>query len=129
MSGARWVVRSPDGDYAIGTLDRTSRQRFASKVDLNTARGMLDHFAGWRIVRLLSPAESRRKAAAEALRALAVELRERATKASYRAKDWQERGDNGSAQYELGSCVVLLSAAEEAEARANALWPRKGAGR
>ena len=120
MSAARWVVRSPDGDYAIGTLDRTSRQRFASKVDLNTARGMLDHFAGWRIVRLLSPAESRRKAAADALRELAAEIR---------AETSGPFGASNTIGYDGGWSDAKHQDAKKAEEKATALWPRKGAGR
>jgi hypothetical protein len=54
-----------------------------------------------RAVRLLTPAESRRKAAAEALREFAIELR----------------------------VIGFETLAGMGDERADALWPRKGAGR
>lgn len=71
-------------------------------------------YADAKIVRLLTPAESRRKAAATALRELAADYQLRSTIAANKGN---------------GSWLAWSRAAEIAESRADALWPRKGAGR
>jgi hypothetical protein len=66
-----------------------------------------------RAVRLLSPAESRRKAAATALRELADEMQADSTR----------KGLPASAVGAISGWAIVI------ESRADALWPRKGAGR
>ena len=68
-------------------------------------------------VRVLTPAESRRKAAATALRELAA--------------DWYAKAQNRRYEdaYVAGTVDAIESMAADADKRADALWPRKGAGR
>ena len=121
MSGARWAVKLKSGEYACVTCrvgcclvsyDTPSRIENHGK-----ARAVAKRRDG-RVVRLLTPAESRRKAAAEALRELAVELRAETLGALNEPVD----------DYDGGLSDAKHLAANEAEARADALWPRKGAG-
>ena len=84
-------------------------------------------FEPWRVVkvRILTPAESRRKAAAEALRALAESHRLEA--AAWRRPVSQI--DQSLNAHWRGMVAGYEQAAGDADRRADALWPRKGAGR
>lgn len=114
--GSRWYFNQ-DGNwtgdaseaYVFATMDEARREmRELRSIELDEAKGA-------RICTILTPAESRRKAAATALRELAAEI----------------RGD----LLTFGRCDVAtwndakLQDAAKAESRADALWPRKGAGR
>ena len=126
MSAARWAIRSEL--YWLGPTvagwpqwisDKDRRREFDSakaarqfRHDTAKAHPRYTGYADAKIVRLLTPAESRRKAAATALREFATHLRGIANVHSHverkRALEWS---------------------AKQAESRADALWPRKGAGR
>ena len=112
MSGARWAVKLKSGEYACVTCrvgcclvsyDTPSRIENHGKARAVAKR------RGGRIVRLLTPAEPRRKAKAEALR---------------------KEADHFSAlTEEAGYSIAFEMAARHLRAEADALWPRKGAGR
>lgn len=87
-------------------------------------------FEPWRVVkvRILTPAESRRKAAAEALRARAEKMAERCDHFARIANgtDVRPRWFKNGAAAIAGELEKQVS---EMMTEANALWPRKGAGR
>ncbi len=113
--GSRWYFNQ-DGNwtgdaseaYVFATMDEARREmRELRSIELDEAKGA-------RICTILTPAESRRKAAATALRELAADYQLRSTIAANKGN---------------GSWLAWSRAAEIAESRADALWPRKGAGR
>lgn len=113
--GSRWYFNQ-DGNwtgdareaYVFATMDEARREmRELRSIELDEAKGA-------RVCTILTPAESRRKAAATALRELAADYQLRSTIAANKGN---------------GSWLAWSRAAEIAESRADALWPRKGAGR
>lgn len=118
MSAARYGVRLPNGQRAcvcrgccsapLAHIDNAYTER--RNVAVAVAKAL-----GGKVVRVGgNAAESRRKAAAEALRELAADYQLRSTIAANKGN---------------GSWLAWSRAAEIAESRADALWPRKGAGR